>query len=324
MLWDGEQYVFSKDMMWRSALGMPLGIMGANTAYAPADASKEYLKIPGEQMQLQDGKYVIQITEELWETAYFDNLELVVLDHPRDEQVFVDEKFTLPPYSNTYDVYAVRKKIFPVAAFDGANTNLLPQILNKDDHYISNFQLGEYQGITEPHDLILDPGHDLPPGEVLLFLNGWIFPSDASINVALGQSSKLKVVPPELQVLNKNGDWVTVIANMGFPMGKDKTVIVDLSGKFLSKDRWVRIRTNMEIYWDEIFFASKAKPGEMITARLKPAHADLHYRGFSKLFRKGGRYGPHWFDYYEVSKEQKWRDLIGDYTRFGETRTLAG
>ena len=73
---------------------------------------------------------------------------------------------------------------------------------------------------------------------------------------------------------------------MGFPMGKDKTMIADLSGKFLSKDRRIRIRTNMEIYWDEIFFATKATPGEITSTRLKPANADLHYRGFSKLYRK--------------------------------------
>ncbi|TAK46040.1 MAG: CRTAC1 family protein, partial [Saprospiraceae bacterium] len=321
-VWDGGKYTFSKDMMWRSALGMPLGIMGANSAYAPADPSKEYLKIPGEQMKLHSGKYTVQVTEELWEAAYFDKLELVAIDHPQTEQVFVDERFTLPPYSDAFDLFAVRKKWPPVAAFDGAGTDLLPQILEKDDRYIANFQMARYQGITEMHDLVLDPGTALPAGNLLLYLNGWIFPSDASINVALGQSSKLQVLPPQLQVLNKKGEWQTVIPNMGFPMGKDKTMVVDLSGKFLSKDRRVKIRTNMEIYWDEIFFAPKAKPGKTVATRLNPASADLHYRGFSELYRKGGRYGPHWFDYGKVSKGQKWRDLIGNYTRFGEVAPL--
>ncbi len=320
--WDGEKYVFFKDMMWRSALGMPLGIMGANTAYAPSDPSQEYLKIPGEMMKPQGGKYIIQVTEELWETAYFDNLELVAIDHPAAEEVFVDEKFTLPPYSNEYELFAVQKKFSPVSATDGAGTDVLPLILKKDDRYISNFQLDEYQGVTETHDLVLDPGKDLPPDDVVLFMNGWIFPSDASINVALGQSSKLKVIPPQLQVINKKGEWQTVIPNMGFPMGKDKLMIVDLSGKFLSKDRRVRIRTNMQIYWDEIFFAPKAKPSQVRASRLKPTGADLHYRGFSALYRKGGRYGPHWFDYSKVEKDPKWRDLIGRYTRFGEVVSL--
>ncbi|HLP74915.1 MAG TPA: FG-GAP-like repeat-containing protein, partial [Bacteroidales bacterium] len=32
--WDGQKFEFIKDIMWRSGLGMPLGIMGGNTAYA--------------------------------------------------------------------------------------------------------------------------------------------------------------------------------------------------------------------------------------------------------------------------------------------------
>ena len=46
--WNGDEYVFVKDIIWRSALGMPLGIMGGNTAYAFPDASDDYIKIPGE------------------------------------------------------------------------------------------------------------------------------------------------------------------------------------------------------------------------------------------------------------------------------------
>ena len=69
------------------------------------------------------------------------------------------------------------------------------------------------------------------PGKFILFLNGWIFPTDASINVALSQSNTLKVIPPVIQVINRTGEWETVIENLGFPMGKDKTVIADLSGK---------------------------------------------------------------------------------------------
>ncbi len=68
--WNGEEYVFVKDMMWRSALGMPLGIMGGKTAHAFADISKEYLKIPGELLQPKDGIYSLKVTEELWETVY--------------------------------------------------------------------------------------------------------------------------------------------------------------------------------------------------------------------------------------------------------------
>ena len=78
----------------------------------------------------------------------------------------------------------------------------------------------------------------------------------------------------------------------------------------------------MEIYWDHIFYARSYPdlPTNLNPVRLKSAN--LRYRGFSRLYRKGGRYGPHWFDYSEVSKGQKWHDLIGFYTRYGDVRAL--
>ncbi|HYX83268.1 MAG TPA: FG-GAP-like repeat-containing protein, partial [Gemmatimonadales bacterium] len=85
--WDGTQFRFITDIMWRSALGMPLGILGGNAAYAPANASQEYVRIPGEALQARDGRYVLQVTEELWETAYLDQLRLLAVDHPDSVEV---------------------------------------------------------------------------------------------------------------------------------------------------------------------------------------------------------------------------------------------
>jgi len=172
------------------------------------------------------------------------------------------------------------------------------------------------------HDLILDPGKDLNTKNLFIFLNGWIFPTDASINVALSQSDKLKVIRPFVQVINSKGEWETVIENLGFPMGKDKTVIADLSSNFLANDHRIRIRTNMEIYWDYIFFSDVTANVPAVSTIINPVSADLHYRGFSQGFRKGGRYGPHWFDYSSVDKNKKWRDLSGNYTRYGDVLPL--
>ena len=78
----------------------------------------------------------------------------------------------------------------------------------------------------------------------------------------------------------------------------------------------------MEIYWDRIFY-SVCDPDAPVTLNvLQPFSADLHYRGFSRSYRKGGRYGPHWFDYSQVNADQKFRDLTGYYTRFGDVLPL--
>jgi tetratricopeptide (TPR) repeat protein len=319
--WNGNEYTFVKDVMWRSALGMPLGIMGGNTAYAFPDASDDYIKVPGELLKANGGKYTVQLTSELWETMFFDKVQLVAVDHPDSTDIFVPEQFSPPPFPGDKQ-FQVSEKHLPASAVDGEGNDVLSLITEKDDKYISDFKPGKYQGVTEMHDLILDPGETGKTGNLFLFLNGWIFPTDASINVAISQSSSLKVVMPFIQVINKKGEWETVMENLGFPMGKDKMVIADMSHKFLSADHRIKIRTNMEVYWDYVFFSDKVRIASAISTTLDPISADLHYRGFSRGFRKGGRFGPHWFDYSTVDKNRKWRDLSGNYTRYGDVRSL--
>ncbi len=323
--WDGEQYTFVKDITWRSALGMPLGIMGEDRAYAFPDASDDYILIPGDLLKPREGKYSLKITSELWETIYMDRVRLVAVDHPDSVEVFVPEQFSPPPFPGL-ELHQVTRRIHPVSAHNEKGLDVLDLISKKDDRYLSYFKKGKYQGLAEMHELILDPGMEADPKSLRLFLSGWIFPTDASINEALSQSDLHGLVPPSVEVINENGEWETAIPQLGFPMGKDKTVIADLSGLIKSADRRIRIRTNMEIYWDEIFFSSGQpvvdKEAPMVTTFMNPVSAELQYRGFSKMYRKGGQNGPHWFDYSQVSQEKKWIDLKGNYTGYGEVLDL--
>jgi hypothetical protein len=78
----------------------------------------------------------------------------------------------------------------------------------------------------------------------------------------------------------------------------------------------------MEIYWDHIFYSNESVDVETVSNSLNLDEADLHYRGFSATYRKGGRYGPFWFDYSRVTKKPKWRDLRGKYTKYGDVKSL--
>ncbi|HEX2395235.1 MAG TPA: FG-GAP-like repeat-containing protein [Bacteroidales bacterium] len=318
--WNGKEFVFTRDILWRSALGMPLGIMGGTTAYGFAAASDDYIKLPPEILKPRNGRYSLQVTSELWETIYFDKLELLAVDHPATTEIFVPEQFSPPPFPGC-KIYQTHKQWLPQSVSDAKGNDVLSFISRRDDVYLGGFNPEKYQGIVEMHELIIDPGKQINTDNIILFLHGWIFPTDASINASLSQSDQLKVMTPEVQVRNRSGKWTT-IANPGFPMGKDKTVVVDLSGKFLSQEHQVRIVTNMEIYWDHVFFGSVMTDQQLQISKARQISADLHYRGFSRVFRKGGRYGPHWFDYAHVDTAPKWRDLTGKYTRFGNVLPL--
>lgn len=320
--WNGKEFVFLKDMLWRSALGMPVTIHGKDTTFAFKDPSKEYLLIPGDKLQPRNGLYTVKISEELWEAVYFDKAELFAVDHPDSVDTYADERFVAPPYPGK-KIYLVSHAQLPVSATDGEGNNVLPKLEKYDFQYVSNFPLGKFQGVAKEHDLILDLGNRADPDNLLLYMRGWIFPPDASINTELTQTNKYKLQPPSLQVINKEGKWQTVIKDIGYPMGRDKMVIVDLSKKFLTPhDRRIRIRTTMQVYWDQIFFSNGKVKAPVNSYNLKMVKANLGFRGYSSSYQKGGPFGPQWFNYYEVTKGQKWRDLTGNYTRYGDVLPL--
>ena len=314
-VYDGEGYEFVTDLLWRS----PLGMITSIGSVAP-DQTEDYVKIP-DFMAPKDGVYSLQITEELWETAYFDLVKLMAVDHPAGTEIFVDERYALPPYP-PFKIYTVEEKRQPRSAFDHLGNEVSDALREFDYKYAIEHEPGKYQGVVSPHALILDLG-DVPDGEtVTLFLTGWIFPTDTSINVSLFQNPHINPVLPYLQALDAEGEWQTVIDIIGLPAGKNKTIAIDLTGKFLSDDRRVKIATDMQIYWDAAFFSVGGDNDLPIrVTELTPDRADLHYRGFSKMYRPAP-HAPHLFDYDEVTTTGQWRDLQGYYTRFGDVAPL--
>jgi hypothetical protein len=83
----------------------------------------------------------------------------------------------------------------------------------------------------------------------------------------------------------------------------------------------------MQIYWDRAFVArevsSPAGPaGSIRVTPVTPVAADLHFRGFSRMYRRGGRDGPHWFAYDDVTTDSPWRPITGAFTRYGDVLPL--
>ena len=314
-VYDGEQYQFVTDLLWRA----PLGLVTSMGFVAP-DETKDFVKISGTQIQPKSGKYSIQITEELWETAYFDQVKLIAVDHPVDTGIFVNEQYTPPPFAE-FKIYGVAEKRFPKSAVDHHGEDVSDALKAFDYRYAVEHAPGAYQGVVEPHAIVLDLGNVPNDTPLTLFLSGWIFPTDTSINVALFQNPRINPRFPSVAVKDKTGEWRTVIDRVGLPAGKNKTITVDLTGRFLSDDRRVRIETDMQIYWDTTFFTVGTQAVPMEVTTLNPDSADLHYRGFSEMYRPNP-HAPHLFDYQKVTKSAQWRDLAGYYTRYGDVAPL--
>ena len=155
----------------------------------------------------------------------------------------------------------------------------------------------------------------------MLVLNGWVDWADGSTFRNAAQAGR-ELVTPYLQVQDSAGRWRTVIQDMGLPAGKPKTIAVDLSGKFLSRSRAVRIATNVCVYWDEIFLSEETTAPPVRLRNLDAASAELRFRGFSRPVIHPQRQQPERFEYARRIAIPSWNPTPGRYTRYGDVREL--
>ena len=317
--YNGKQMEFVKDAVpWSSAIGLRINTLGT----ARVEATEEWYKIGRDQLVPRDGYYDLRITAELWETYYYDHLSLMVVDHPEGTEIFVDERFVIPPAKLAVTTVSPPRKI--AKAIDDQGQDVTSIVNTLDDNYLDTFGRGKYQGVTRDHYVDVDLGDDAPTtGPLWLIANGWMHPTDSSINVAISQGTQEKAKPLSLEIPDGAGGWQVVRPNMGFPAGRKKICLFDLTDVFRSGiPRRLRLRTNLEIYWDSLEWAAGLPSAELRITRLNPDTADLHHRGYSVISQANDS-SPQIPDYNRLSgSKQIWRDLIGYYTRFGDVREL--
>jgi len=318
--YNGKQMEFVKDAVpWGSAIGLRINTLGS----AQIAATGEWYKIGRDQLVPHDGFYDIRITAELWEVYYYDYLALMAVDHPVGTEIFVDERFVIPPLKLGITTVTTPHKI--ARAIDDTGQDVTDIVSTLDGRALASFGRGQYQGITRDHYLEIDLGDDAPKsGPLFLIAQGSIHDTESSVNVAITQGNRWRAHGLSLEVPDGYGGWVTVQDNLGFPAGRKKTVLFNLTNVFRpGTPRRVRIRTNLEIYWDAIQWAVGAPDTPLKRTVLSPTVADLHYRGYSVMHMPGAARAPEVPDYNQIEgTKQHWRDLIGYYTRYGDVREL--
>ena len=315
---DGHGMKFVTDFIWRSPLGLRINAQ----ATAGVVQTQDWVKIRGDQLAARDGFYNLSITADLWETHFFDYIALMTVDHPVGTEVSVDERFAIPP--PPLKVYALTPPVPVRRATDDRGRDVTDIVRARDGRYLDTFGLGAYQGITRDHWVTLDlgpaPGASVPQ---YLVAYGWIHPTDSSINVAISQGLHTPPQQLSLEVPDGHGGWRVARPKLGFPEGKNKTCLIDISGLFPpGAERRVRLRTNLEIFWDSLGTATGLPQTPLKTRRLSPTVADLRYRGFSATHQASWS-SPEVPDYNTIDGTgPRWLDLAGYYTRFGDVRPL--
>ncbi|MEQ1764629.1 MAG: FG-GAP-like repeat-containing protein, partial [Pyrinomonadaceae bacterium] len=283
--WDGEKFAFVTDFLG----GGEMGNWKERGAYHFPD-SDEFVRIPPNALKPRNGRYELRVTNELEEVLFLDHLKLVAIEHAAQTEIYPNEGLGIPTAGKQI-IYTTQRELPPIAATDSHGKDVLSGIKELDRKFYDSFESTPIRGYAETHSLTMTlddkKGYD---GRTLLLLTGWTDYAFSSDNLAASQSGKALFFP-KLQVKNARGEWQTVIDSIGISVGRPQTVVVDLTGKFLTDSREVRIVTNLKTYWDRIAVDTSDQQ-ETKATELMPVQADLTERGFSAETSYGGMLVP--------------------------------
>ena len=317
--WNGSKMAFVTDCIWRSALGLKINAQDT----AGIAQTEDWVKVRGDQLTADaNGEYDMRVTAELWETHFFDHLSLISVDHPANTEVYVDERFAIPP--PPHRVYVTTPAQPVKKAVDDRGTDVTELVRARDLKHVDTFGRGNYQGVTRDHYIEVELPEAAPNGPLFLICSGWIHPTSSSINVALGQSHEAPPSGLQLETPDAAGKWSVAKPGLGFPEGKVKTILIDLNGAFKpNAPRKLRLRTNLEIYWDCIQWAAPTPTAVTKQQHIAASSAELQYRGFSDI-KAADNSSPELPASYDglISEGRIWRDLEGYYTRYGDIKEL--
>ena len=310
--WTGARFAFVTDLLWNAPIGLPV----APGVWASPDPG-ELVRVDG--LEADAGIYRLRLTEELWEAALFDQVRLWVVDAPAEVEVASNLRVVPGAPPQPERVLASRELRAPVAAWDGAGVEVAARIAERDEIYASGYPASALQGVASVWTFTFELD-EAPAEPIRLHLDGWVFPSDASLNLAVAQRGDLPYLAPRLEVETAAG-WEILVADFGLPPGKTKTMVVDTPA-LPAGARRLRLVSSLWLAWDRIAWTLRRADDEARrVAVLEPAHAKLRYRGFSTLVRQAPN-APHAYDYDTVTTDSPWLPFPGRYTRYGEVGEL--
>ena len=317
--WNGRRYEFIADFLG----GGGLGYLVAPGLYNEPDP-EELLKIEGHQLVADQNSYRIAIAEPMDEVCYLDAVELLVIDHPAGTTVFPDERFAPAGHRASGELLLFERRIAPRHAITHRGHDVTRRLQSWDRDAVDDFRLrATWPGYAEEHAIRLT--FDVPriasDQRLFLCLAGWVEYSFSDTNYAAATAG-IQATMPSIELRTSDGKWQTIVPVAGIPAGSPKLMTVELTGKIpTEKTVELRIRTNMQVYWDAAWLGIAAtQPAAMHVHRLRPTKATLLYRGHLLEYSPDGRW-PVVFDYERTDPAPLVRQF-GWYTRYGEVNEL--
>ncbi len=318
--WNGSTFTFVSDVLGITPLGLPM----APGQLVPPDHD-EYVLVRGDQLVPRDGFLELQFTEELREVTYLDRIRIEAVDHPAGTAIYPNELFSFPPFPPPH-THTVRDPIAATRVTGSDGKEWSDALARVDEVHAVPFEplQAQFQGLASPHWLELEFDREAVAAakKLRLICTGWFYWTDASVNVASARTPHVRFIPPILQVPQGN-EWVDAGPPVGFPAGKTKTMVLDVSSILSREDPRLRLFSTLRLYWDSIRLAVDDDDAELVVQPLEPTSAHLWRRGFSAPV-VGTDQVPERFTWADLAPRPRWDQHPGMYTRYGECVPLLG
>ncbi|HEV2488928.1 MAG TPA: FG-GAP-like repeat-containing protein [Candidatus Acidoferrales bacterium] len=313
--WDGHKFQFISDILGSGIVGHWIAPSQRNIP-----DPQEYVKLSSSDLQPRNNLLSLRLLEPMEELDYLDQVRLLAVDHPGKIEVYPNAYFSMNPPFPDFNVIASSDAHLPLGAWDDHGTDVLTLISKRDHEFIKSFEALPYAGFAKLHWIDLDLGDWNPRRPLRLIIDGFTDYFSASSLYAAWQAG-LKPIPPYVEELDSASHWRRVVDEMGFPGGLERTMTTDLTGKLQPGTRRIRIATNLKIYWDRILIDNSPTNTPYRISSVPLANANLEFRGYPR-YSEGRTPGDLSYDYDEVSATGPYAQQTGNYTRYGEVRSL--
>ena len=310
--WNGVKYKFISDL---------LGVGGIGYAVAPGEYATprpwEHFLLPAGLPKPRDGRYQIKIGEPMEEVAYLDAARLIAYDLPPGWQMVLDERMGISGPEPTGKPYFYRQERLPDQVLNDRGDNVTDLLLHADG---SAAPVGERDHrfigrLQSEHILILNFSEpiDQSSGSPLLIADGWVeYPYSQTMFAAWQAGASLYA--PTLEARGSDGTWHTVLAEFGYPAGMPRRMSIALP-ELPAGTTQLRLRTNMEIYWDRLAIGFAEELTRKKVQELPLLQARFAKTGFPERTTDAQRRPD--YDYDRRRPFWDTRYMAGYYTRLG-------
>ena len=316
---DGSRWSFVSDV---------LGVGGIGFMIKPGTFSDprphETFLMPAGSIKPVDGILSLRLSEPMEEVCYLDSADLVAVDVPEGWMVAVDERMQVGGYRPTSEILFIDSVVDPVSATNDAGLDILEALIEADHSAVDPGQIDErFIGrLAEPFSITMEFDRALDQlSSPVLLIDGWVeYPYGQTMFAAWQAGAAYEA--PTLEARDQDGRWHVVTDQLGYPAGMPRLMSFSMDG-LPAGARALRLRTNMEIYWDRIRVgSSRPQPTGATQTMLETVSATLDAPGFCRRTT-----GPQRLPYYDPIDRLPLQDMrvpTGLYTKLGGVLPLVG